>query len=260
MLRKSSNVPQHRVWCDILLLPPFQPHSRLLPLAFADSKPFYDFVKSLKLAFQLLIAGGGYFPHHIPNLLFQSLNLLFKAAQHFLLTFPILSPGLYLFLKALRLGFQLAYLARIHKIEIRVLCLFLFRYFKPRALYFLKLFNLRAGIPDAFPHPAILHHALLHIFNVNILLHTDVFLYKVLQPDIHAERNRPLKEQRKPLLIQPPQINFIQLPAESLVARSKIILIFRIMSRQIFFHLINRHCPVPRAVKRRKQRTPVPEK
>ena len=56
---------------------------------------------------------------------------------------------------------------------------------KPSDL-FLRLF-------DLILHPSILHDALLKVLNLDILFHADILFNKVLQLDIHAERDRPFK-------------------------------------------------------------------
>ena len=49
---------------------------------------------------------------------------------------------------------------------------------------------------------SVLHDALLHIVDMDILLHADVFLHKVFQTDVHTERNGPFKQRLKFLGIQ----------------------------------------------------------
>ena len=66
----------------------------------------------------------------------------------------------------------------------------------------LQLLDLPAGVLDLLAHPPILHDALLHILNVDILLHADIFFHKFLQLDVHPEGDGPLKQQREFLRIQ----------------------------------------------------------
>ena len=43
---------------------------------------------------------------------------------------------------------------------------------------------------DLTAHASILHDTFLQILNMDILLHTDIFLYEIFQFDIHTERDR----------------------------------------------------------------------
>ena len=73
------------------------------------------------------------------------------------------------------------------------------------------LFNLAAHLP-------VLHDAFLQILDMDVLLHTDIFLHKIFQPYIHLKRDGAPEKPRKLLHIQPAQIGIIELAPESFIA------------------------------------------
>ena len=114
-------------------------------------------------------------------------------------------------------------------------------YFFETCYFFKRLF-------DPFPHPAVLHNAFLHIFNMNILLHTDIFLHEIFQLDIHFKRDCPFKQSGKFLHIQSTQVHFIELPSEPLIARPAVISLLWKRPLQVFSDFHSRKtsfvCPI----------------
>ena len=92
-----------------------------------------------------------------------------------------------------------------------------------------QFFNFLTGILNPVAQTAIFRHALPHVINVDILLHADIFFYKFLQLDVHAERNRTFKQQRELFRVQAAQINIIELFAETLVVGTEIAFFFGIV-------------------------------
>ena len=66
----------------------------------------------------------------------------------------------------------------------------------------LQALDFPAGVLDPAAQAAILRHALLHVLNVDVLLHADIFLHEVFQLDVHAERNGTLEQKRELFRIQ----------------------------------------------------------
>ena len=106
---------------------------------------------------------------------------------------------------------------------------------------FLKALNLLTGILNLLAHAPVLHDAQLHVLDVNILLHTNIFFYKFLQLDVHTERNRPLEQQREFLRIQSAKVNVVKLFAETLIVGTKVNVLFRKILNQPGFHLVGGH-------------------
>ena len=83
---------------------------------------------------------------------------------------------------------------------------------------------------------------------MDILLHADVFFYKILQFDIHPEWYRPLKKQGEFFLIKAAQIYIVEKPAEPLIMGGIKTLFFSIGTQQLLLHLRDGHgaplCPV----------------
>ena len=100
-----------------------------------------------------------------------------------------------------------------------------------------QFLNLRAGVLYLPAHAPILHDAFLRVLNVDVLLHADVFFYKILQFYIHAEGDGPLKQQGEFLRIQSSQISVIQHPAEPFVVGGCKVFLLVEMLLQIGFHL-----------------------
>ncbi len=105
----------------------------------------------------------------------------------------------------------------------------------------LQILDLPAGIVDPVTQTSILRHALLHVFNMDILFHTDIFFYEILQTYIHTKRDGALKQQRKFFCIQSAQINLIKLFSKSLIMGTEIAFFPGIGCKQPAFHLIDRH-------------------
>ena len=123
-----------------------------------------------------------------------------------------------------------------------------------------QLLDLFQRILDLAAHPPILHHTFLQIFDMDILLHANVFFHKVFQPDVHLKRDRTFEQTGEFLSVQSPQINVVKLPPESFIARSVIKLIRRKRPLQIFPHFHRRQAPPVRAILVFKQTARVPEK
>ena len=98
----------------------------------------------------------------------------------------------------------------------------------------LRLFNLPA-------HPPVKNHAFLHILNMDILLHTDIFLHELFQPDIHPERDSAFEKPGELLHIQAPQIDIIQIPAEPFVIGGIKPFLTGQVFLQVIFKLSDRH-------------------
>ena len=86
-------------------------------------------------------------------------------------------------------------------------------------------------------HSAILHNTFLKIFNMDILLHANIFLHEIFQFDVHLERNRTFEQSWKFFHIQTTEINVIELFSETFIARSAIIVCLCKISLQIFSYL-----------------------
>ena len=94
---------------------------------------------------------------------------------------------------------------------------------------------------------------------MDILLHADVFFYKIFQPDIHAEGNRPFEQTREFLHIQAAQVDVVEVPAEALVIGCIKVLLFGKMLLQIFPHLAGGHGALPGPVIPRNHAALMPE-
>ena len=74
---------------------------------------------------------------------------------------------------------------------------------------------------------------------MDILLHADIFFYKILQLDIHAEWDRTLKQKREFFRIQTTQIDIIKLFAKTFIMGTKITFLPGKAFHQPVFYLID---------------------
>ena len=95
---------------------------------------------------------------------------------------------------------------------------------------------------------------------MDVLLHADIFFYKIFQPYVHTEGNGPLEQPRKFLHIQAAQIDVVEIPAETLVVGGVKIFLSGEMLLQIFPHLTGGHGPLPGPVVSRNHAALMPEK
>ncbi len=109
-----------------------------------------------------------------------------------------------------------------------------------------QLLDLFPGILDLLPHAPVLHDALLHILNMDILLHADIFLHKLFQFDIHAERDGPLKQKGKLFRVQPSKVYVVQLFAEPLIVGAEIVSFFLKIPHKPQLHFLCGHGPAKR--------------
>ena len=104
-----------------------------------------------------------------------------------------------------------------------------------------KSINLLRRIRDLLLHTTILHDAFLHILDMNILLHADIFLHEVLQPAVHLKRNRTLKQHRKLLHVQSAQVDVVESAPEGLIPGCRIEIRPFEAASQVFLNLLRGH-------------------
>ena len=97
-------------------------------------------------------------------------------------------------------------------------------------------------------HAAILHNTFLHVLDMDILLHADVFFYKILQFDIHSEWDGPLEEKGEFFRVQAPQVGIVEYAAESLVVGGQEIILPAVIRLKIVFYFHDGHGPFPAPV------------
>ena len=81
----------------------------------------------------------------------------------------------------------------------------------------LQLSDLLRRVLDPLAHTSVEDHALLHILDVDVLLHADVFLHEILQADVHAEGDGTLEQPGEFFHVQTAQIHVVQVSAEPFV-------------------------------------------
>ena len=81
----------------------------------------------------------------------------------------------------------------------------------------LQLPDLLRRILDPLAHASVEDHALLHVLDVDVLLHADIFLHEILQADVHAEGDGALEQSGEFFHVKAAQIHLVQVPAEPLV-------------------------------------------
>ena len=81
----------------------------------------------------------------------------------------------------------------------------------------LQLSDLLRRVLDALAHASVEDHALLHVLDVDVLLHADVFLHEILQADVHAEGDGALEQSGEFFHVQAAQIHVVQVSAEPFV-------------------------------------------
>ncbi len=105
----------------------------------------------------------------------------------------------------------------LHKVNVFFQLLFLVHRLNVLCLFGYRRFDFRTCVLYLDAHTAILHDAFLHVLDMDVLLHADVFFYKILQFDVHSEWDGPLEEKGEFFRVQAPQVGIVEYAAESLV-------------------------------------------
>ena len=160
-----------------------------------------------ELAVDFLIPGGGFFLDS--KKVFQTLLL----GQ--MILFPFLHTGLQLTDKLIQLTNRELFQ------PVTIGCRLLPAFHKTAELipYSGEFADFRLCFLYLPAHPAIENHAFLHILDVDILFHTDIFLHELFQTDIHAKRYGTFEKPGEFLHIQAAQVHIIQIPAEPFIIR-----------------------------------------
>ena len=108
--------------------------------------------------------------------------------------------------------------------------------------------DFRTCILDFLSHAAVLHDAFLHVLDMDVLFHADVFLNKILQLDVHSERDGPLEEKGEFFGVQAAQVGIIEYAAESLVVGGQEILLPVVIGLKIVLYFHDGHGPLPAPV------------
>ena len=258
-LFEAFNLPQHRIWRDLLLLPFFQAAHRILPVFHAFPVAALKFIQVLQRGKELLITGGIDLSDQLFFLFLQFPDSLFQLLLIQLLLFHILLVVFHLHPDRRFQFSQLQYLQSALEIPQPGHFSFLFLIAVESAADFRQFLHFRLDIPDTPAEPSILSDTFLHIFNVDFLLHADIFPHKFRKLHVHTEWDRTFEQPGKTLRIQPAQIVAVHLCPEPLVGRLKII-IFRVhRTPDVRADLIDGHGTFRRPVAMRRKRTLMPE-
>ena len=147
----------------------------------------------------------------------QVSDLCFHARPCLLLAQQVCFGKIQLVGQSSDLGLEVQNLQLFHKIGAFLDLVFLFLIGRKGLADLLQVPYFHTGILDLLPHAPVLHHTLLHILNVDIHFHADIFFHKILQLDIHAKGNGAFEQKRKFLRIQPAQIGIVKDPAKPFI-------------------------------------------
>ena len=187
------NIPDRLIRRHILLLPLREPFCRLLPPCSAVPEPFHRLVYSRQLLFQRRVTAVRDPQDHFLILFPEFFLLFFRASLHRLYPRLLLRT---LRDPVLQLTDLFPHLQDLQLLDLIIT--FFDRFISHRIVRIsfgdlLEMTDLAHRLLDLAAHPPILHDTFLQILDMDILLHTDIFFYKILQFDVHTEGNGTFK-------------------------------------------------------------------
>ena len=216
-LPESVDIPQGLIGYALFLFPGGKAFAESVFSAFAALQKLQVFRQIPAFGLQLAVSALQDLPVDLLMLLRKSFLLPVQGFQRVLHGLKILLSGLHPRFQQGNLLLHLHQGQPVRPVAEASQQILLGAYGFVAVLNCLQLSDLLRRVLDPLAHASVEDHALLHILDVDVLLRADIFLYEILQMDVHAEGYGALEQSGEFFHVQAAQIHIVQVPAEPFV-------------------------------------------